>query len=103
MDTQLKEKRQTDAQQKQANQAIHIYYELIRMPEFKEHLKKIKALRIVPFDGGNGRSQLLLLWRGSGFGHFPRWGWDNRDMYALLKLPLRIKTPELRRVHAVFK
>ena len=26
----LKEKRQTDEQQKQANQAIHIYYELIR-------------------------------------------------------------------------
>jgi len=26
----LKEKRQTDAQQKQANEAIHIYYELIR-------------------------------------------------------------------------
>ena len=30
MGTHLKEKRQTDEQQKQANQSIHIYYELIR-------------------------------------------------------------------------
>ena len=61
------------------------------------------GFEIVPFDEGNGRSRFPLLWRGSGFERFPRWGWHNRDMYVLLKLPLRIKTPELRRVHAVFK
>jgi hypothetical protein len=70
-------------QQKQANQAIPKYYELIRMPGFKAHLEKIKALKIVPFDGGNGRSQFLLLWRGSGFGRFPRWGWHNIGSPAL--------------------
>jgi hypothetical protein len=42
----LKEKRQTDAQQKQANEAIHIYYELIRSKpsnnasELPKHLSK---------------------------------------------------------------
>jgi len=41
----LKEKRQTDAQQKQANKAIHIYYELIRSESSNKKGGLIKHLR----------------------------------------------------------
>jgi len=45
----LKEKRQTDVQQKQANEAIHIYYELIRSKpsntsELPKHPPKLEGV-----------------------------------------------------------
>ena len=49
----LKEKRQTDVQQKQANEAIHIYYELIRskpsnnISELPKHPPKPEGVYLV--------------------------------------------------------